>query len=46
MEINLNTYNDKNTPSVMITVVDISELKKAEKQVKKSLNEKEVLLME
>jgi hypothetical protein len=46
MEINLNTYNDENTPSVMITVVDISELKKAEKQVRKSLNEKEVLLME
>jgi len=46
MEINLNRYNEKKTPSVMITVVDISELKKAEKQVKKSLDEKEVLLRE
>lgn len=46
MEINLNSYSEENSSSVMITVVDISELKNAEKLVKKSLKEKEVLLRE
>ncbi|UTB32568.1 MAG: PAS domain S-box protein [Methanobacterium sp. ERen5] len=46
MEINLNSYSEENSQSVMITVVDISELKNAEKLVKKSLEEKEVLLRE
>lgn len=46
VEINLNRFNEENTPSFMITVVDISDQKNAEKKVRNSLKEKEVLLME
>lgn len=46
MEINFNSFKEENIPFIMITVVDISELKNAEKKVKDSLEEKEVLLRE
>ncbi|ADZ09570.1 signal transduction histidine kinase [Methanobacterium lacus] len=46
MEINLNSNSEEKCPSFMITVVDISDLKNAEIKVRKSLNEKKVLLRE
>lgn len=46
MELSSNTNSTENRESILITIVNISELKNAEKQVKKSLQEKEILLRE
>lgn len=46
MEMNSNIYSTQNKRSILVTIVDVSELKNAENEIKKSLQEKEVLLRE
>lgn len=46
MEMNSNIYSAQYKRSILVTIVDISELKNAEDEIKKSLQEKEVLLRE